>query len=169
MLFGLQRFINEYTAEPLMAIVPGVTLQQLWELLGAAEAALLVVSILVVAAGLVGMLTTLLTSLAERRREMAVLRSMGAGARLVFGLLLAEAVLLAAVAALSGVVVVHLAMLAARPLVLAEFGFYLHAGLPGGFDLIVVAAVTGAAGLLASVPAWRAFRLSLADGLTVRT
>ena len=169
MLFGLQRFINEYTAEPLMAIVPGVTLQQLWELLGAAEAALLVVSILVVAAGLVGMLTTLLTSLAERRREMAVLRSMGAGAQLVFGLLLAEAVLLAAVAALSGVVVVHLAMLAARPLVLANFGFYLHAGLPGGFDLIVVAAVTGAAGLLAIVPAWRAFRFSLADGLTVRT
>ena len=168
-LFGLQRFINEYPAEPLMAIVPGVTLQQLWELLGTAEAALFAVSAFVIAAGLVGMLTTLLTSLAERRREMAILRSVGAGPGLVFGLLLAEAVILAAVAAILGVVAVHAAMLAARPIVLERLGFYLAAGAPGMFDLVIVLAVTGAAALIATVPAWQAYRFSLADGLTVRT
>lgn len=168
-LFGLQRFINEYPAEPLMAIVPGVTLQQLWELLGAAEAALLAVSAFVIAAGLVGMLTTLLTSLAERRREMAILRSVGAGPGWVFGLLLTEAVILAGAAAILGVVAVHAGMLAARPIVLERLGFYLAAGPPGTFDLIIVLAVTAAAGLIATLPAWRAYRFSLADGLTVRT
>ena len=168
-LFGLQRFINEYPVEPLMAIVPGVTLQQLWELLGAAEAALLAVSAFVIAAGLVGMLTTLLTSLAERRREMAILRSVGAGPGLVFGLLLAEAVILAGAAAILGVAAVHAGMLAARPIVLERLGFYLAAGPPGTFDLIIVLVVTGAAGLIATLPAWRAYRFSLADGLTVRT
>lgn len=168
-LFGLQRFINEYPAEPLMAIVPGVTLQQLWELLGAAEAALLAVSAFVIAAGLVGMLTTLLTSLAERRREMAILRSVGAGPGWVFGLLLAEAVILAGAAAILGVVAVHAGMLAARPIVLERLGFYLAAGPPGTFDLIIVLVVTAAAALIAALPAWRAYRFSLADGLTVRT
>ena len=168
-LFGLQRFINEYPAEPLMAIVPGVTLQQLWELLGTAEAALLAISAFVIAAGLVGMLTTLLTSLAERRREMAILRSVGAGPGLVFGLLLAEAVILAGAAAILGVVAVHVGMLAARPMVLERLGFYLAAGPPGIFDLVIVLVVTAAAGLIATLPAWRAYRFSLADGLTVRT
>ncbi|MYD98453.1 MAG: ABC transporter permease [Gammaproteobacteria bacterium] len=152
-----------------MAIVPGVTLQQLWELLGAAEAALLAVSAFVIAAGLVGMLTTLLTSLAERRREMAILRSVGAGPGWVFGLLLAEAVILAGAAAILGAVAVHAGMLAARPIVLERLGFYLAAGPPGTFDLIIVLAVTAAAGLIATLPAWRAYRFSLADGLTVRT
>ena len=169
MIFGLQRFINEYQREPLMAIVPGVTLQQLWELVGVAETALLGVSAFVIAAGLVGLLTTLLTSLAERRREMAVLRSMGAGPGMVFGLLVTEAVILAGTAAVTGVAAIHAGMFAARPFVLERFGLYLAPGLPGWFDGIVVVVVTVAAGVIAVLPAWRAYRFSLADGLSIRT
>ena len=169
MVFGLQRFINEYDREPLMAIVPGVTLQQLWELVGVAEQALLAVSAFVIAAGLIGLLTTLLTSLAERRREMAVLRSMGAGPGMVFGLLVAEAVALAGAAAVLGVTAIHAGMFAVRPVVLDRFGLYLAADLPGAFDLAVVAVVTVAAGVIGALPAWRAYRFSLADGLSIRT
>lgn len=169
MVFSLQRFINEYEREPLMAIVPGVTLQQLWELVGVAETALLGVSAFVIAAGLVGLLTTLLTSLAERRREMAVLRSMGAGPGMVFGLLVTEAVILAGAAAVAGVAAIHAGMFAARPFVLERFGLYLAPGLPGWFDGVVVVVVTVAAGVIAVLPAWRAYRFSLADGLSIRT
>lgn len=169
MVFSLQRFINGYEREPLMAIVPGVTLQQLWELVGVAETALLGVSAFVIAAGLVGLLTTLLTSLAERRREMAVLRSMGAGPRMVFGLLVTEAVILAGTAAVAGVAAIHAGMFAARPFVLERFGLYLAPGLPGWFDGVVVVVVTVAAGVIAALPAWRAYRFSLADGLSIRT
>ena len=169
MVFSIQRFINEYGREPLMAIVPGVTLQQLWELVGVAETALLGVSAFVVAAGLVGLLTALLTSLSERRREMAVLRSMGAGPGMIFGLLITEAVILAGTAAVAGVTVIHAGMFAARPFVLERFGLYLAPGLPGGFDGAVVAVVTLAAGVIAALPAWRAYRFSLADGLSIRT
>src|SRR5690606_15948583 len=91
MLFTLQRAINEYRAEPLLAIVPGVALAQLWELVGIADTALLVVAAFVVLAGLLGMLAAILTGLNERRREMAVLRSVGARPRHVFSLLVSEA------------------------------------------------------------------------------
>ncbi len=168
MLFGVQRFVNEHRAEPLMAIVPGVVLQQLWELVGVAETALLAVSAFVVAAGLVGLLTMLLAGLAERRREMAVLRSLGAGPRLVFGLLVAEATILTGLGALLAVGVVHGGMAAVRALVLDRFGLYLAAGWPGAFDLAVAVAVTLAGAFAALAPAWRAYRFSLADGLTVR-
>ncbi|HBX55154.1 MAG TPA: peptide ABC transporter permease, partial [Pseudomonas sp.] len=76
--FSLQREINEFRGEPLLAILPGVALQELWSLMGTAEKALFVVSLFVVLTGLIGMLTAILTSLNERRREMAILRSVGA-------------------------------------------------------------------------------------------
>ncbi len=168
LLLGLQRYVNEYTAEPLMAIIPGVALQQLWEMLGVAEAAMLGIAVLVVVAGLIGMLTTFLTSLTERRREMAVLRAAGAGPGLIFALLIVEALLLAAAGSLAGVALVHAAMVLARPVLLAEFGLALAGGAPGLFDLAVVAGVTIAGGVAAVFPAWRVYRYSLADGLTMR-
>ena len=91
---SMQRFVNEYAPEPLTGILPGPTLQEVWELVGAAEKTLRAVSGLVVIVGLVGMLVALLTSLSERRREMAVLRSVGARPLHVFGLILGEAALL---------------------------------------------------------------------------
>jgi putative ABC transport system permease protein len=75
---AMQRLVNENPREPLTAILPGATLQEVWEITGAAERALFAVSALVVVVGLAGMLVALLTSLSERRREMAVLRSVGA-------------------------------------------------------------------------------------------
>ncbi|MEM8983690.1 MAG: FtsX-like permease family protein [Pseudomonadota bacterium] len=168
-IFGLQRAINEFNGEPLLAIIPGVALQQLWSLVGVAETALFAVSAFVVIGGLIGLLTTLLTSLAERRREMAVLRAVGAGRGLVFALLIVEAWLLAFVAGLIGVGVIHAALWFARPIILDQFGLYLAGGGPGAFDAIVVVVVAVAAAILAAFPAWRAYRYSLADGLTVRT
>ena len=167
-LLLFQRFVNEYAEEPLLAVAPGVALRQLWELVAVVETALLLVSALVVVAGLVGMLAMLLANVAERRREMAVLRAVGAGRGLVFGLLAAEAAMLAAGGAALGVAAVHGALLAARGAVLERFGLALAAPWPGTFEAVVVGAVAAAAALVAAAPAWRLYRFSLADGLTVR-
>ncbi len=79
MTFTMQRAINEYRQEPLLAVLPGIALSQLWELVGVADSALAVIAAFVVLAGLLGMLTAILTSLNERRREMAILRSVAPG------------------------------------------------------------------------------------------
>ena len=94
--FKLQRFINEYPEEALAAVLPGVALQQLWGIVGVAETALGAVAAMVVATALLGMVTMVLATLNERRREMAILRSVGATPLHIMGLLLAEAALLVA-------------------------------------------------------------------------
>ena len=169
MLLGFQRFVNEYPQEPLLAAVPGVVLQQLWELVAVAELALFAVSAFVVLAGLVGMLTMLLASVAERRREMAVLRAVGAGRGLVFSLLVTEAAVLAGSAAIVGVAVVHAATRLARDALLERFSLALTAQWPTVFELAVIVAVALTGALAAALPAWRLYRFSLADGLSVRT
>jgi putative ABC transport system permease protein len=91
-VFREQRAINTYRAEPLMAILPGVSLQELWSLVSVAEMALMIVSVIVVIAGLMYLLSVLLAGLNERRREMAVLRSVGARPAHVFLLLCIESI-----------------------------------------------------------------------------
>ena len=166
-IFGLQRYVNEFEDEPMTAVIPGVALQQLWGLVRVAEYALLGVSAMVVLASVLGLLSTLLVSLNERRREMSVLRSVGARPGHIFALLLSEAAMLAFLGALSGLLLVQLGILAIRQLALAEFGIQLSVQLRA-FDLYVLAGILVIAVMVSIIPAWRAYRNSLADGLTVR-
>jgi putative ABC transport system permease protein len=167
--FTVQRRINQYKEEPLTAILPGVSLQQLWELIGVAEKALLVVSGFVVLVGLVGMLTALLTGLNERRREMAILRSVGARPVHIFSLIIGEAVLLTSLGIVLGMVLLFGLLMLAKPILLARFGVNL--GLSGFsfYELSLMGAVWFAGLLVGILPGWRIYYYSLTDGLTVRT
>ncbi|HAG40693.1 MAG TPA: peptide ABC transporter permease, partial [Pseudoalteromonas sp.] len=74
----IRRNINQYKKEPLLAIMPTVTLKELWQMLAIVEKVLLLFSGVVILVSLLGMLTTLLANLNQRRRELAILRSVGA-------------------------------------------------------------------------------------------
>src|SRR5690606_38829937 len=128
--FAVQREINQHRGEPLLAILPGVALQELWSLMGTAEKALFVVSLFVVLTGLIGMLTAILTSLNERRREMAILRSVGARPWHIGGLLVAEAFSLALAGVLCGLLVLYAAIAVARAPLQAQYGLYLPLAWP---------------------------------------
>ncbi|HBH30716.1 MAG TPA: peptide ABC transporter permease, partial [Desulfofustis sp.] len=167
--FTVQRFINQYPAEPLTAILPGVALQQLWELIGVAEKALFAVSIFVVVVGLSGMLTALLTSLNERRREMAILRSVGARPIHIFGLMIGEAVLVTSMGIALGVALLYLMFIIAQPLLLSRLGLYLGISMVSPFEWLLIGLVWLAGLLVGIIPAWRIYRLALMDGLSVRT
>ena len=167
-IFGLQRRINEYREEPLLAIIPGVALQELWDLMSVAENVLRVVSLTVVATGLVGMLTVILSSLEARRREMAVLRSVGARPLHVFALFMSEAGVLALLGAAGGVALLYSALALGQPIVARQFGLHLPIRMLEPADWWLLAAVVLAGLLAGGVPAFRAYRLSLADGLSMR-
>ena len=166
--FHVQRFINEYPAEPLSAVLPGVALSQLWDLIGIAEKALLIVSAFVVVVGLFGMLTALLMSLNERRREMAILRSVGARPGHVFALIIGEAGFLTLLGVLLGMTLLYLLLLFSQPIIESQFGIFIKIGGLSQYEWILLGAVVGAGFLVGSIPSYRAYRLSLADGLSMR-
>ena len=168
MTFRVQRFVNDYPEEPLSAILPGVALSQLWGLIGIAENALIIVSAFVVVVGLIGMLTALLMSLNERRREMAILRSVGARPGHVFALIMGEAGFLTLLGALFGMALLYLMLLLGQPFVESRFGIFIEIGGLSQYEWTLLGAVVGAGFLVGSIPSYRAYRLSLADGLSVR-
>jgi putative ABC transport system permease protein len=164
----LQRDIATDEAEPLTAIIPGVALGEMWRTIGYAEDGLRVVSTFVVVVGLLGMLVSLYTSLAARRREMSVLRAIGASPRKIVSLLVVESGLLSAAGALVGVGLVYLSVLVAQGPVEATFGLHLPVRALGTVEYLYLAGVVASGTVIGLVPAYRAYRNSLADGLSVR-
>ncbi|HEX9881782.1 MAG TPA: ABC transporter permease [Hyphomicrobium sp.] len=167
--FKLQRAINNYKQEPLSAIIPGAALQELWGLVGTAETALAVVSTMVVATALLGMVTMILTTLNERRREMAILRSVGARPVTILGLLATEAGLLTLAGVLVGVALLYGSLIVLQPYVDRTYGLQLAIDAPTRRELLTLVSIVVAGFLAGLLPAMRAYRLSLADGMTVRT
>jgi putative ABC transport system permease protein len=166
-VFHVQRFINEYRREPLLAVLPGIVLQELWDAIGVAEQALLGVSGLVALVGVCGMVTALLTGLNERRREMAVLRSVGARPGHVLALIVGEATALAAAGLVLGVAFLYLGLVVARSFIQTHLGLSIEIGLPSVYEWLLLAIVLLASVVAGLWPAVRAYRYSLVDGMTV--
>ncbi|HHX8278003.1 TPA: ABC transporter permease [Vibrio diabolicus] len=166
--FALQRQINTYPKEPLSAIMPGVALHELWGMMSVAEQALMAVSGFVVIAGLLGMLSSLLTSLQERRREMAILRAMGARPRHVFSLLISEASLLTAAGVVTGVAGLYAILAIVQPIIQQHYGIHLTLSLLSPYEWMLLGFVQCAGIVIGFIPAFRAYRQSLSDGMTIR-
>ena len=168
-VFMVQRHVAEFEGEPLLAVLPGVALDELWDVLAVGEKALLAMSAMVAVVSLVGLVAVVLAGLGERRRELAVLRAVGAGPRHVLLLLAAEGALVTGVGVLLGAAASAVLVAAGAPWLQQQFGIALRWATPTAAMWWLTAAVL-AAGMLASlVPAFRAYRLSLADGLSPRS
>ena len=168
-VFAVQRHVADYTGEPLMAVLPGVALDELWDVVGVGERALLGMSVMVGVVSLAGLIAVVLAGLNERRRELAVLRAVGAAPRHVLMLLASEGMLVTLIGAGLGVLATAALIVGAGPWIQTQFGITLKLSAPTLAQWILLGSVL-LAGLLASlVPGWRAYRLSLADGLSPRT
>ncbi|WP_088287022.1 ABC transporter permease [Ideonella sp. A 288] len=167
-VFALQRDVAAFRDEPLLAILPGVALDELWEVVGVGERGLLAVSALVSVVSLAGLVAVILAGLNERRRELAILRAVGAGPRQVLLLLALEGALVTLGGVLLGIAAGALALLLGADWVQARFGIALSTGLPSVAEWRLIGALLAGGWLASLVPGWRAYRLSLADGLSPR-
>jgi putative ABC transport system permease protein len=167
-VFSVQRAISEFDAEPLMAILPGVALDELWDVVGIGERGLLLMSLLVSLVSLVGLVAVITAGLDQRRRELAILRAVGAGPWQILWLLALEGALVTACGAALGAAVCVGLVAALGGWAAAQFGVALHLQAPSSAEWALLASVLAAGSLASLVPGWRAYRLSLADGLSPR-
>ena len=167
--FKMQRYINDYAAEPLLAIFPGIALHELWSLMSVAEQALLIISLFVVVAALTGMLAVSLAGLNERRREVAILRSVGASHWHIMGLLITETVLLTMIGIIIGLIMLYSSIWVAQPLIEKNYGLFIPITAPNVRELGMISVLLAASFLVGLVPAYFAYKNSLADGMSVRS
>ena len=165
----LQREINTFENEPLMAAIPGVVLSKLWTTLGIAEKALKGISICVALVSLLGLLLVLYSSLNERRREMAILRALGLRPFKILFLFLFESLTLVISGSFLGICFMYSFILLARPWIMNRFGILLTLQTLSTNEMYFLGLILAAALSLGFIPAYAAYRKSLADGLTPKT
>ncbi|MDR1063612.1 MAG: ABC transporter permease [Azoarcus sp.] len=168
-VFALQREIGAWKEEALMGVMPGVAMDQLWRMLDTGERALLLVSALVTLVGLAGLASAILAGLGERRRELAILRSAGARPRDILFLLACEGVLLVFAGIAAGLVCLAFLLLGIGPMLASRYGIVLYFSWPGREEWLLLGGIVAAGFLTSLIPAWRAYRISLSDGLTLST
>lgn len=165
---SLQRELNTYSEEALLAIIPGVVLGELWSVVSYAEDGLRLVSWAVLIVGLLSMLIALYTSLQERRREMAILRSVGAGLGKIILLLLAEALSLTALGVIVGGALTYALLLGLQPILESSLGLFVPITAIRPLELVYMVVILSAGLIIGFIPALKAYRNSLADGLAIR-
>ncbi len=167
-VFAMQRYVANYRDEPLMAVLPGVALSQLWDMMAVAERTLLAISALVVVVSFAGLVAVVLAGLGERRRELAILRANGARPRDVFALLALEGTCVTLAGVLLGTLLLSGLGALLAPWLQAEYGISTRLAMPTLEEAQLLALVVAVGALASLLPGYRAYRLSLADGLTPR-
>jgi putative ABC transport system permease protein len=167
-VFSVQREVASFRDEPLLAILPGVALDELWDVVALGERGLQAMSALVAVVSLGGLMAVILAGLNERRRELAILRAVGAGPRQMLWLLALEGGLVTLAGVAIGVLGCWAAVAGLSGWIQGQFGLTLQAAPPGAPEWRLIGALVAGGWLASLVPGWRAYRLSLADGLSPR-
>ena len=167
-ILGLQRTINEEKDEALLAILPVVTLLELWNIINPIEKILLIISLLVLIVSLGSVLTAIIASLNQRRREMSVLRSVGAHPGYIFGLIIIESTGIVIAGIVTGIILLLIALVITKPILVQNFGMILEIGQFTQGELLILVAIFVAGILVGLIPAISSYRRTLSDGLTIK-
>ncbi|MEM1110268.1 MAG: FtsX-like permease family protein [Pseudomonadota bacterium] len=161
--FRVQREINGFAEEPLLAILPGVALSELWQMVGMFENVLRLISILVLVTSVLGLGAVLLASVRERSNEINLLRVLGAPPYYLFLLVELEALLICLCGTLLGVLGLYLTLLAVEDTLFANFGLHLSPNVFTVEGLFIVLLVFAAALLAAAIPSLRVYNKAKAS------
>ena len=120
--FKIQEKINRFQKEPLIAVIPGVALSELWQMVRLLENSLLLVTILVFVAACLGLSAMLLSSIRERHKEIQLLRIIGAPSIFLFLLIELESLLVTLISILIGMLFLSFSIFVLQDLLVGFFG-----------------------------------------------
>ncbi len=150
--FHVQRLINNYKAEPLSAVLPGVALSELWQLMAALENALVLISVLVLISACLGVSAMLLSTIRDRHREIQLLRAMGAPPLFLFALIQLEAAVITFVSVVLAVVILMVSLIGLHDYVLAKVGMSLSANIVTPHSMSLIGVLFLLCALVAMIP-----------------
>jgi putative ABC transport system permease protein len=156
--FGVQRDINNYRQEPLSAILPGVALSELWQMMGVLENTLRLISGLILIAALLGLSAMMLASIREREDEIHLLRVIGAPPVFLFLLIEMEALLISFLSILLAISGLYLSLLLSSDFLASNFSLHMGRSLLSKNNLLFILLIIGATMIAAVLPSFFAYK-----------
>ncbi|MCW3100575.1 MAG: hypothetical protein JWL77_6193 [Chthonomonadaceae bacterium] len=159
---GIQELKYEINQSPdAQFVVPNEVIPQLLNLIGWADRVIFLLGAMVVCLGVAFLFIVLLTALREQRRELAMLRMLGATRRTIFGLILAEALLLSVVGTLLGIALGHEIVSVGSQYIAQETGLQFSAQYLSAADIWVLPTMLLLGTIAGGLPAMQAYRLNV--------
>lgn len=148
------------------AVNPIFPMQRLMnDILGNIRTVLVVMTALIIIVSGVGIFVSIYNSMADRRKEIAIMRALGAQRRTVFSIILAESILLCFAGGVLGIVLGHGLVFAAAPIVQHQSGILIDPLAFEPVELVLLPALIGLASLVGIVPGMAAYGTDVARAL----
>ena len=158
--FSFQRTINNFADEPLLAILPGVALSELWQMMSLLEKSLLLVASLVFVSACFGVSAVLLNSIRERKEEIRLLRIIGASPPFIFALIETETLVITVTATVLATILLTATLIGAEGYIVGNYGIQISHFMELTSYLWVVAIVLTLTLIAGLVPGWAAYQES---------
>ncbi|MDZ4687938.1 MAG: ABC transporter permease [Planctomycetaceae bacterium] len=149
-----------------MAVNPIMPMQQLMnDVLGGVKIMLLVLTGLIIAVSGIGIFVSIYNSMAARKREIAIMRALGARRQTVFSIILAESVMLCLGGGLLGLLLGHGLVFVAAPMVELKSGIIMNPWAFEPAELLLIPVLLGLGALVGAVPGLTAYRTDVSEAL----
>lgn len=162
-IMDLKYNINQSATAQL--VVPNEVLPSLFNIIGWVDKTLLAIALLVTLLSALFLLVSLLSALRERRRDLALMRSLGATRRTVLGLMLSESVVMAVLGGVLGLVIGHGIVAIGAEAIRVETGLRFSAFYLSSADVLLLPAIVVLGLVVGLVPAIQAYRTGVLKNL----
>jgi putative ABC transport system permease protein len=148
------------------AVNPIIPMQQLMSsILGNVRTVLVVLTALIIIVSGVGIFVSIYNSMSDRRKEIAIMRALGAQRRTVFSIILAESILLCFGGGILGILLGHGLVFAAAPVVQQQSGLLINPFAFEPIEFVLLPGLIALASLIGIVPGLSAYRTDVARAL----
>ena len=168
-VFQFQRDVLNYKEEAISSVMPGITLSRLWALTGNVDKAFKIITFFIIIIALLGMIAMTIAGLNGRRREMAILRSVGASPTNIVSLLLVESIIISLISCAIGYILMIIIFSIGKDYLQNNYGIFINSFSIKNYDLQMIISIICAALIATIVPAIQIYKNTLRDGLNVRS
>ena len=168
-VFQFQRDVLNYNKEAITSVMPGITLSRLWTLTGNVDRAFKIITFFIIIIALLGMISMTIAGLNSRRREMAILRSVGASPSNIVSLLLFESIIISVVSCISGYIIMIVIFVLGKDYLQNNYGIFIDGFSIKIYDLQIIISIIFAALIATIIPAVQIYKNTLRDGLSVKS
>jgi putative ABC transport system permease protein len=148
------------------AVNPIMPMQRLMsDILGNVRTVLVVMTTLIIIVSGVGIFVSIYNSMSDRKREIAIMRALGAQRRTVFAIILAESILLCFGGGIVGILLGHGLVFGAAPIVQQQTGILISPFAFEPIELVLLPALIALASVVGVVPGLAAYRTDVARAL----
>jgi putative ABC transport system permease protein len=148
------------------AVNPIMPMQRLMsDILGNVRTVLLVMTGLIIIVSGVGIFVSIYNSMSDRKKEIAIMRALGAQRRTVFAIILAESILLCFGGGIFGILLGHGLVFGAAPIVQQQTGILISPFAFEPIELVLLPGLIALASVVGVVPGLAAYRTDVARAL----